>query len=239
MFMEVPSGILFSDWDEQILRLMHRSGFIEYSENPFTLKSGVQSNVYVHGRGDFTGDPQLEWSVGERIAEQIHIHTKPEDGRVCLVGLPTAGTPFAQAAAMVAFKRGITPNRQAMIHQLMKEKPKNYGANTGWFNGKPSPDQIYWRIDNVATNGATKIELEDRFAADGYPTVHDNPDKAPVYIWIDRQQGAIKRLREAGYTRIEVGYNLLDITFAYGAMGLWPKSAVKAVEEEIKAHQAL
>jgi hypothetical protein len=46
-------------------------------------------------------------------------------------------------------------------------------------------------------------------------------------------------MEKAGFKRIVVAFKLLDLTFAFGELGLWPKSAVKAVEEEIKAHQLI
>ena len=61
----------------------------------------------------------------------------------------------------------------------------------------------------------------------------------PWLIFIDRQQGAVERLRSLGFNRISVALQLLDITFVFGELGLWPKSAVQAVEEEIRAHQLL
>jgi hypothetical protein len=68
---------------------------------------------------------------------------------------------------------------------------------------------------------------------DGYP------EPAGTLIWIDRQQGALPLLAKAGFQRVLVAYSLLDVTYVFGELGLWPKSAVKAVETEIEAHQFL
>ena len=89
-------------------------------------------------------------------------------------------------------------------------------------------------VDGVVTDGASKIEAAKRAVEEqGYPW------NMPCFILVDRQQGAVERLKRLGFERLVVAYNLLDITFAFGELGLWPKSAVQAVEEEIKAHQAL
>ena len=61
----------------------------------------------------------------------------------------------------------------------------------------------------------------------------------PSFVLVDRQQGGIQNMEKAGFKRIVVAFKLLDLTFAFGELGLWPKSAVKAVEEEIKAHQLI
>ncbi len=231
---QTPSGLWYNPFDLLVLREMHEAGFIKHSDTPFTLKSGIKSNVYVFGREDLTDSPKLEWMVGTKLCDIVHQAATEADQQVCLIGIPTAGTPFAQAAAMVSYHDNTKqPNGQPVCHRIMKEQPKDHGAHKGWINGKPKPTHSYWLVDNVATNGASKPEAREKMRADGYP------DPAGVIIWIDRQQGALRRLEEAGLSRVLVAYHLLDVTFAFGEMGLWPKGAVKAVEQEIEAHQFL
>jgi len=231
--LQVPSGVSYKPFDIELLKAMFEAGFIKHSETPFTLKSGIQSNVYVFGREDLTDNPNLEWLIGQKITRLLTETATPEDKQVCLIGIPTAGTPFAQTAAMVSWYLQCFVNSRPVCHRIMKEVPKDHGAHKGWINGKPKPNHSYWLVDNVATNGASKLEAREKMRADGYP------DSAGVVIWIDRQQGALRRLEEADFNRVIVAYNLLDVTFAYGEMGLWPKEAVKAVEDEIAAHQFL
>src|SRR3989344_4946843 len=73
----------------------------------------------------------------------------------------------------------------------------------------------------------------------GHRVMREQPKQHGAHkkVWIDRQQGAVPRLTAAGFQKIVVVYNLLDITYAYGELGMWSKTAVAAVEEEIKAHQ--
>ncbi len=59
----------------------------------------------------------------------------------------------------------------------------------------------------------------------------------PQLIFVDREQGAVARLKSAGFSRVPVCYFLLDIAFAYRELRLWPNDVVSKVEEEIKAHQ--
>ena len=87
-------------------------------------------------------------------------------------------------------------------------------------------------MDNVVTDGQSKFEAVERLRASGYPV-----DEMPSLIFVDRQQGGIRRMEEAGFKNIVVAYRLLDLTFAFGELKLWPKEAVRAVEQEIKAHQ--
>lgn len=235
---QTPSGLVYEAPDILTLKEMYEVGFVRHSDTPFMLKSGIASNFYVYGREDLTDNPKLEWSIGFKLWEIIRQSTTETDGQVCLLGIPTAGTPFAQAAAMVSQYDAMIPGRRRfnglpVCHRIMKEQPKDHGAHKGWINGKPKADHSYWLVDNVATNGDSKLEAREKMRADSYP------DPAGVIIWIDRQQGALRRLEEAGFNRVLVAYNLLDVTFAFGEMGLWPKTAVQAVEQEIEAHQFL
>lgn len=242
--MQVPSGKFYDEGDLDLLRKMAEVGFVKYSDKPFPLKSKIMSNVYVFGREDLTDHPELEWKVGRKIAQVVYEHTLDER-QPCLIGLPTAGTALAQAAAMASIQvlrdRRLeqlleVPHRLPIAHRIMREQLKTHGSGQHkgtWVNGRPEPlKHQYWTLDNVATDGETKIENAPRLQADGYPAF-----QMPVLIYADRQQGAIKRLKDAGFEKIVVVFELLDITFAYGEMGLWPKSAVAAVEEEIQAHQ--
>lgn len=211
---------------------MHEVGFVRYSETPFLLKSGIESNVYVFGRQDLTDNPRMTWLVGEKLADLVMNSKYEEDKQVCLLGIPTAGTPFAQAASMASYcDHTKQPGGHPICFRIMKEALKNHGATKGWINGEPRNDQSYWLIDNVATNGASKPEFRKKMRADGYPDPHG------VLIWIDRQQGALEFLRETGFKNVVVAYHLLDITYAFGKLGFWPEAAVKAVETEIELHQ--
>lgn len=234
---QTPSGRVFEVPDILTLQEMHNVGFVNHSETPCTLKSGIESHVYVYGREDLTDNPHLEWTIGFKLYEMVRQTAIDTGKQLCLLGIPTAGTPFAQAAAMVSQYYRMIPGRRGKLldpvicHRIMKEQPKDHGAHKGWINGKPKGEHSYWLVDNVATNGDSKLVARGKMRADGYP----DPDG--VIIWIDRQQGALGRLAKDGFSRILVAYNLLDITFAYGEMGLWPKTAVQAVEKEIEAHQ--
>lgn len=238
--MEVPSGRIFSDLDIRRLNLFARYGFIRWSESPFTLKSGVESHVYVFGREDLTDHPDLEWLVGRKIAELVlqNAGERDDQKQQCLIGLPTAGTALAQTGAMVNWQwqrlwEDDKPPR--IIHRIMREELKTHGAHPDWVNGKPETEaHTYWTIDNVVTDGSTKLEARRRLQESGYPVVG-----MPALVFVDRQQGGIANMKKAGFTTIVVAYNLLDLTFAYGELGLWPKEATRAVEEEIRAHQRL
>jgi len=214
--------------------------FVSYSNKPFTLKSGIESRVYVFGREDLTDNTELEWEVGLKVAKLVYTtHADvDENKRQILIGIPTAGNAIAQAGAMASMQIQLrrdpgTWTSNPIGHRIMREQLKQHGAHHTWVNGKPNLEEHrYWMVDNVATDGQSKFEAAEKLEADGYPA-----KLMPCLIWIDRQQGAVERLKNGGFANVIVAFNLLDITFAFGELEMWPKSAVAAVEEEIKAHQ--
>lgn len=234
--MQVPSGQVFQELDLEFLTLAANYGFIQLRDEPIKLNSGVMSRVYVSGREDITDNPKFEWIVGRKIARLVAENSLPDDKQPCLIGIPTAGTSLAQAAAMVSLGEHILTGRGYYIcHRAMRENLKEYGLRPKWVNGYPQPDlHTYWSVDNVITDGQSKFEANDRLRASGYPV-----DDMPSLVFVDRQQGGIQNMEKAGFGRIVVAYLLLDIVFAFGELGFWPKEAVRAVEEEIKAHQLL
>lgn len=236
--MDVPSGRIFDAYDQKILELFAKYKFIDWQEQEFTLKSGVKSHVYVFGREDLTDHPDLEWLVGRKIAGLVlqNAQERGDTKQQCLIGLPTAGTALVQAAAMVNWHwqcLWVGNEEPRIIHRIMREELKVHGAHPDWVNGKPQPDKhTYWSVDNVVTDAGTKLEAKERFQTSGYPT-----EEMSALVFVDRQQGGIARMEQAGFSNVVVAYNLLDLTFAYGELGLWPQDAVQAVREEIKEHQ--
>lgn len=234
--MQVPSGQVYVQADLTILSNMAKYGFVRHNDTPFKLASGIMSHIYVFGREDLTDNPMLEMSVGHKIAQVVYGNTDVDDERQqCLIGVPVAGATLAQAAAIASIEehKKCLWTAQPIAHRVMREQKKQHGAHNTWINGKPdTARQRYWFVDNVVTNGDSKITVADRAQEDGYPS-----RQMPCLIWIDRQQGAVPRLKAAGFERVIVVYNLLDIASAFVQMKLWPESAAVAVEEEIKAHQ--
>ena len=234
----VPSGVEYATLDLALLRMMAECGFIRWSEEPFTLRSGIESHVYVFGREDLTDNPDLSWLVGQKLCHFLTAeYVRRNERRMPnLIGIPVAGTALAAATSFTSEASGyITPcSFPRMNWRLMREYQKAHGAHKdGFVYGKPNPER-YWHIaiDNVVTNGKSKEEAAEHFDADGY----DGKGMTNV-IFIERQQGGIARLRAKGFTDLLVVYNLLDITFAYRQLDLWPVEALAKVEAEIKAHQ--
>lgn len=229
-----PSGVVFNTL-ELTRRIVPMATYdvVGYKLLPIRLSTGVDSRVYVSCDHQLTDHPDVEWAVGEKLAEVVWENSLLNDNQPCLIGVPDAATPLAQAAAMVSWRGGLPGIRGPIAHRLMRKVRKDHGESRGWVNGKPDHDRhTYWLVENAATSGNSIIQGMERLAEDGYPV-----DAMPILIFIDREQGAIQRLKQAGFNRIAVAYKLLDIVYALGQLSLWPDCRIKEVEEEIRATQ--
>lgn len=231
--LEVPSGRVYSSEDLDCLAIMNLHGFIEHRDKPFTLKSGVQSRIYVQGRNDLTDNPDLSWLVGRKTARLVVANQTETEPAPCLIGIPTAGNAIASAGSLVAYREQITTPQGDIGYRVMREIEKQHGSGANqWVNGSYDSNRTFWAVDNVVTDCGTKIEAAQKLTESGYPAL-----EMPWLVFVDRQQGGIEKMRAHGFQRIVVAFYLLDITYAMGELGLWPKSLVSQVEAEIKAHQ--
>ncbi|HTE48527.1 MAG TPA: hypothetical protein VK675_01305 [Candidatus Paceibacterota bacterium] len=232
--MKVPSGEIFNENDIELLKLMAKYGFVSWSEKPFKLKSGIMSHVYVFGREDLTDHPELLVAVGRKISERVHKMMKAANDKrqPCLIGIPIAGIPLATAAALFDAINSKNPS-QSICYRIMRQKLKAHGAHHNWIDGRPDFEKHrYIGIDNVITDGGSKIEAAENFENDGYPA-----KDLDQIIFIDREQGGPQLLVEKGFKKPEIIFKLLDITFVYKELGLWSPESIKKVEDEIAAHQ--
>ena len=232
--MKVPSGEIFSENDIELLKLMAKYGFVRWSEEQFKLKSGIMSHVYVFGREDLTDHPELLVAVGRKISERVHkmIESSGDKRQPCLIGIPIAGIPLATAGSLYDAVNNRNPAK-GICYRIMRQKLKAHGAHHNWIDGRPDfKKHLYIAIDNVITDGGSKIEAAENFENDGYPA-----KELDQIIFIDREQGGPKLLMEKGFKKPEIIFKLLDITFVYKELGLWSPESIKKVEAEIAAHQ--
>lgn len=205
---------------------LHRIGFVSWSDTPFTLKSGGTSRVYVNGRSELTRDPETLDKVGNLInthAWAVFAEQRcPGMEKPCLIGIPTAGTALAVAGGINS--RSFYP----IATSIMREKPKDYGNSSGWVEGRPDPAHFYMTVDNVITDGASKLETIERLRADGYPT-----ETMAHIVLVDRGQGGVEMLRERGH-KVEAVFRLVDIVRAFGKYDLWSVEQVLAAEGELE-----
>lgn len=230
--LSVPSGAAYNDQDLRIVRRMAEVGFLAYSEEPFILKSGIPSHIYVSGRDDLTTNPDLLWTIGRKIAKTVQRLSDSKRTPV-LIGIPFAGQPLASAGSLVSYRDSLlAKNGMPIGCKLMRAERKTHGAHTTWVDGGCRRDDLHVLLDNVMTNGQSKLEARQRLREDGLS------EGAELVVLVDRQQGGMQRVL-GEFSRVTVLYHLLDLTFALGELDYWPKSLVGAVEEEIRGHQFL
>lgn len=233
--LEVPSGRIFGTLDFRILELMAKYKFIRFLVKPARLISGIESKIYVSGREELTDHPDLEWLIGRKIA--LSLGQMASEGKIplrsgyqiCLIGVPTAATPLAQAASMVSQGEGIRINDELICHRLMREKLKAHGEHSGWVNGFPNINHFYILLEGAVTTGKSVKIAYQRLSDSDYPDM-------PVLILIDRQQGGLRNLQTQGL-KVSAIYNFLDIIFAFGKLNMWPESIVREVTQGIKENQ--
>lgn len=149
------------------------SGCVKFGS--FTLKSGLQSPIYIDLRR-LAGFPHLLIEVAEAY---ISILRRLSFER--LAGLPYAALPIATAISLQSGWPLIYPRKET----------KTYGT-------KVELEGVYWEgeravvVDDLATTGGSKFEAIQKLAAAGLQ-VHD------VVVLIDRQSGAEEALARSGY----------------------------------------
>lgn len=229
-----PSGVTYDGADVELFKMMNTYGMLVWTDDPFTLKSGIKSNVYFHGRNDVTDNPTLLEACGRMLGRKLSELFANETRQPILIGVPTAANGFA-ASVTHYNPRTFGPQRPGF--RVMREKLKEHGANGQkgfWVNGRPDFERhVYATIENVVTSGASLLEAIDHLSEDGYLV-----KTMPHLVFMDRQQGGVKRIADKGYKVISL-YKLLDVIWAFKEIGLegWNADRVTAVEAEIKAHQ--
>lgn len=213
---------------QNVIRELCEAGVVKWSNTPFTLKSGIKSHIYVFGREDLTDTPRLGRALGRLLANTVGDHLYLGNDRLkplCAIGIPTAGTAFAAAMSY-------SPSRYEIAYRIMREAQKEYGAHKKtWVNGRAEESVEYFTIDNVITDGTSKLEAIEHLEEDGYPA------RSMTHVtFIDRQQGGMERLVGQGYRAVKL-FDLSDLLWAFSALNLWTNEQLDAFEQEIERHR--
>jgi uridine monophosphate synthetase len=141
----------------------------------FTLKSGIQSPIYIDMRR-LTSLPDV---LAEVASAYIPVLRRLEFD--CLAALPYAAMPIATAISLQSGWPMIYPRKET----------KAYGTKAD-IEGIFQPGDQVVVVDDLATTGGSKFEVIEKLKAAGL-VVKD------VVVLIDRQSGASEALAEAGY----------------------------------------
>ena len=142
----------------------------------FTLKSGLQSPIYIDLRQIITY-PKLLEQIG---AAYLPLLKELKFDRIA--GLPYAAIPIATAISLAGNYPMIYPRKEV----------KTYGTKAE-IEGEYHAGETIVVIDDLATTGGSKFEAIEKLTAVGL-VVKD------VVVLVDRQSGAKESLAQAGYS---------------------------------------
>jgi len=142
----------------------------------FTLKSGLQSPIYIDLRQIITY-PKLLEQIGQAY---LPILKNLQFSRIA--GLPYAAIPIATAISLAGNYPMIYPRKEV----------KTYGTKAE-IEGEYHAGETVVVIDDLATTGGSKFEAIEKLIGVGL-VVKD------VVVLVDRQSGAKESLEQAGYS---------------------------------------
>lgn len=150
------------------------AGCIKFGD--FTLKSGLQSPIYIDLRRIITYPKLLE-----QVAQAyLPLLSNLQFSRIA--GLPYAAIPIATAISLQGNYPMIYPRKEV----------KTYGTKAE-IEGDFQAGETALVIDDLATTGGSKFEAIEKLTAVGL-VVKD------IVVLVDRQSGAKESLEQAGYS---------------------------------------
>jgi len=160
--------------EEHLALALFDCGAVRFGE--FRLKSGKLSPIYI--------DLRVLASYPEVLSQAASVYAQLLRGLTYdrLAAIPYAAMPIGTAVSLLTGKPMIYPRREV----------KEYGTRRS-IEGLYEPGETVVVLDDLATTGASKIEVAQALEAEGLHITD-------MVVLIDREQGAAADLARAGYT---------------------------------------
>lgn len=185
------------------------AGCVKFGQ--FTLKSGLQSPIYIDLRR-LVGFPGL---LSQVASAYLPVLRKLSFDR--LAALPYAAIPIATAISLSAGWPMIYPRKEV----------KAYGTQAE-IEGVFDAGERVVVIDDLTTTGGSKFEAIEKLTSAGLH-VHD------VVVLIDRQSGANQTLAQAGY-QLHAVFTLRDLLAEWELTGKVSPDQATSVRAFLQAH---
>ncbi len=157
-----------------LIRTLYEIGAIK--EGEYILKSGNQSPIYIDMRR-IISFPDIYQYVVDLLAKEIDGLESDHIGAV-----PLAGLPLVSGISILYQRSMIMPRKEKKMHGTAQA-----------IEGVYKNGETVILIDDVITSGSTVLQLIEELKKEGL-RVKD------VVVFIDREQGARKRLEKKGIT---------------------------------------
>lgn len=225
---QAPSGRMFLEHELLLLRDLERNGTIAWGDE-VVFNSGFVSRVYFRGRNDLTDNPLLLKRVASVLKGHIDSLPLTHGLQKCLIGVPVAGTPLAQAVSELSLYGQGLP----ICFRLMRSLRKLHGKDQMWVGEPDLAKHSYITVENVVSTAESMLRNFRGLEEDRYPT----RDMHHV-VFASWGLGGDRALSEAGYHNIHILYHVLDIIAAFVHMEMWAKSKYDLMAERVTAFNA-
>jgi len=195
----------------RVAKALFESGAVKFGE--FTLTSGKKSPYYIDLRAVPSFPEQFD-AVTDAYKDMIMEKT---GGKCTLVGVPTAGLPFA---SVVGYKAKIPV---AYIRkEALKEAKREHGTGKE-IEGVIRDDMPPVLVDDLISTGKSNREANNVMKRNGFTVTE-------VFLLVDRQMDGVAALAAEGLN-VHCVAKVLDIVDVLEADGLLEKGLADKVRE--------